>query len=56
MKSMFLAVIKNFLESIQGLSRKAQKIKDVRNQDLVLTDAEAEHQAYQEEKRQHSGG
>jgi hypothetical protein len=56
MKPILLALIKNFFESIQGLSKKARTVKDPRNQDLVVTDAQAEHQAYQEEKREHSGG
>jgi len=56
MRPMLSALIKNFLESIQGLSRRAHKVRDPRNQGLVVTDAEAEHQAYQEEKREHSGG
>jgi hypothetical protein len=56
MKPMLLTPIKNFLESIQGLSRKTHKVKDPREQGSVVTDAEAEHQAYQEEKREHSGG
>jgi hypothetical protein len=56
MKQMLLALIKNFFETIQGLSRKAHKVTDPREQGLVVTDAEAEHQAYQEEKREHSGG
>jgi hypothetical protein len=56
MKPMLLALIKNFFESIQGLSRKAHQVQDPRHQDLVVTDAQAEHQAYQEETREHSGG
>jgi hypothetical protein len=56
MKSILLAAIKNFFESIQELSRKAHQVKDPRHQGLVVTDAEAEHQAYQEARREHSGG
>ncbi len=56
MKSILLAAIKNFFESIQGLPRNTHKVKDPRDQGLVVTDAEADHQAYQEEKREHSGG
>ena len=56
MKPMLSALIKNLLESIQGLPRNTHKVKDPRDQGLVVTDAEAEHQAYQEAKREHSGG
>jgi len=56
MKPMLSALIKNLLESIQGLSRKGQRVRAPRERGLVVTDAEAEHQAYQEEKREHSGG
>jgi len=56
MKPMLSALIKNFFESIQGLSRRAYKVNDPQDRGLVASDAEAEHQAYQEEKREHSGG
>ena len=53
---MLLALIKNLLERIQGLSRRAYRFNDPQDRGLVVSDAEAEHQAYQEEKREHAGG
>ena len=53
---MFLTLIQNLLQSAQGLLKKPHKLKDPREQGSVVTDAEAEHQGYQEEKREHSGG
>ena len=53
---MFLTLIQNLLEGARGLLKKPHKLKDSRDQGLVVTDAEAEHQAYQEGKREHSGG
>ncbi len=56
MKPTLSALVRKLLESIRVLPRNAPKVKDPRDQVLVVTDAEAENQAYQEARREHLGG
>jgi gas vesicle protein len=44
------------LQSAQGLMKKGKGFIGRQNRDSVKTDTEAEEQAYQEERREHSGG
>jgi hypothetical protein len=42
--------------SVQGLTKKGKEFMGGQKRGSVKTDTEAEKQAYQEEKRKHSGG
>jgi hypothetical protein len=53
---MLLALIKDLFEANPDLRRKAGSFTGRCDEGSVTIDREAEEQAYQEEKREHSGG